>query len=423
MAEKKIIELNQTGDRVKELLDQIDTTYDTTKSNAETAITKATSLEATVADLSDEVGTQGVTISSYEGRIKTVEDIAATYDLTYSDDLLRLRQTKGDVTEIVSEVKIVSASETVSSVITVTRVTSASSTVTLEEPGVIEYKVESLQDGVETGDLTVTWKVNNTTVLTETIKQGTNTFKLDGRVAAGNNGITATFVDSIGTSYTSRWSVDVIDMYITSTFNDTTTYSGDANISFTAYGMVTKTVYFLLNGKEVYSTDISTSGVQSSYILSHKPHGAHTLEIYCKATMNNGREIESTHLYYDVMFIDEGNLTPIIRWPYSGKDLTQYKATVFEYSVYTPNSLTSDVELYIDNKLISSQNVDRTEQEWVYKPQKPGENILFTIKVGDVTKQKTLNVAKFPYDVNPIEGAVFDFNPTGKTNNDVDYDS
>jgi hypothetical protein len=423
MAEKKIVELKQTAERVVEILDQIDTTYEDTKNQAADAMATATSLQGTIGDLTTIVGDQGATIASYEGRIKTVEDIAATYDLTYSDDLLRLRQTKGDTTEIISEVKIVSASETVSSVINVYRVTPASNTVTLSEPGVIEYRVESLQDGVETGDITVTWKVNNITVLVESVKQGTNTFKLDGRLSAGNNGITATFVDNLGTSYTTRWSIDAIDMYITSSFNDKVTYTGNANVSFTAFGAIKKTVYFLLDGEVIHETDISTSGVQSSYIVPHQEHGAHSLEIYCKATMNNGREIESTHLYYDIMFLDEGNNTPIIRWPYSGEPLTQYTATTFKYTIYTPNSLTSDVQLLIDDEVISELNVDRNEKEWVYKPQKTGEDIKFEIKVGSVSKVKILDVAAFPYDVNPIDGVAIDFNPTGRTNDDKDYDT
>ena len=102
-------------------------------------------------------------------------------------------------------------------------------------------------------------------------------------------------------------------MYITSTFNDTVVYEGNANVSFTAYGSLTKTVYFLLDGEEIYKTDITTSGVQASYIINHQGHGAHNLEIFCKATMNNGREIESTHLYFDIMFVDADNETPIIR--------------------------------------------------------------------------------------------------------------
>lgn len=423
MAEKKIVELKQTAERVVEILNQVDDTYEATRNNAQDAKNTATSLQGTVSDLTNLVGTLGSDIETQKSDIATLKNIAAEYSLTYADDLLSLIKEKDGVSEVVgSPIKIVSASESVSSVITVTRVTPASNTVTLSEPGVIEYKVESLQDGVETGDINVTWKVNNVTVLVETVKQGTNTFKLDGRVFAGNNGVTATFVDNIGTSYTARWSVDVIDMYITSTFNDKVVYNGNASVSFTPFGALKKTIFFLLDGEEIYQTDITTSGVQSSYIVPHQEHGAHSLEIFCKATMNNGREIESTHLYYDIMFIDEGDNTPIIRWPYSGEPLTQFTATTFKYTAYTPNSLTTDIELYVAGEKVSSLTVDRNEKEWVYKPQATGENIVFTIKAGDVEKTKVLDVAAFPYDVNPVDGYTIDFNPTGRTNNDSDFD-
>ena len=411
MAEKKIVELKQTAERIVQILDDVDQTYAETRSNAQDAKTTVTSLQQTMTDLTEQVGEQGSVLEGHKSDIATLKEIAAEYSLTYVDDLLSLIKEKDGVSEVVgSPIKIVSAVETVSSVITVTRITPASNTVTLEEPGVIEYRVESLQDGVETGDITVTWKVNNVTVLTETVKQGVNTFKLDGRVAAGNNGVTATFKDSIGTTYTSRWSVDVIDMYITSTFNDTVTYIGNANVSFTAFGALKKTIYFLLDGEEIYQTDITASGVQSSYIVPHQPHGAHSLEIYCKATMNNGREIESTHLYYDIMFIDDGNNTPIIRWPYDNAPLTQFTATTFKYSVYTPNSLTTDIELYVGDDKVSSLNVDRNQKEWVYKPQAVGENITFMIKAGDVEKVKVLDaVDDFSEYICPVNKTAFTF--------------
>lgn len=421
MAEKKIIELNQTGDRIKTILDDVDSTYSTTKTNASNALDKVTSLEGTIGGINDILGPQQATLEEHTSKITNLENIAAEYSLTYAEDILTLWKEQNGVRTEAGTAKIVSASDVVSSVITVERITPASTTVTLDEPGVLEYRVTSEQAGAETGDLTVTWKVNNVTVLVETVEQGQNEFKLAGYVTAGNNSVTATFVDTIGTSYTTRWSVDVINMYITSTLNDTITYAGDVNVSFTAFGALKKTIYFILDGEEFYQTDITTSGIQSSHIIPHQPHGAHSLEIYCKATMNTGREIESTHLYYDIMFVDADNDTPIIRWPYSGAPLTQFTATTFNYIVYIPNSLTADAELLINDEVVSSVTVDRTKQEWVYKPQIYGEGISFSIKTGDVIKTKVLDINKFPYDVEPVAGAAIDFNPTGRSNSDTNY--
>lgn len=134
-------------------------------------------------------------------------------------------------------------------------------------------------------------------------------------------------------------------MYLTSTFNDTVAYNTAANVTFTAYGSIKKNIYILLDNELVHEMEVSTSGVQSLYTVPYQTHGAHSLEIYCKATMNTGREITSNHLYFDLIFIDENNDTPIIRWPYSGDNLSQYSPTTFKYSIYTPNQLTSDATL------------------------------------------------------------------------------
>jgi hypothetical protein len=77
--------------------------------------------------------------------------------------------------------------------------------------------------------------------------------------------------------------------------------------------------------------------------------------------------------------------------------------------------------LYVNGEQVSLLTVDRNEKEWVYKPQATGENIVFTIKAGNVEKTKVLDIAAFPYDVNPVDGYSIDFNPTGRTNNDLDY--
>lgn len=201
MAKNDVKQLNQTYERLVEILDDVDQTYENTKTEAN----KVESLNTTLSNLSDTVGEQGIAISGYESRVTNLENIAAEYSLRYADDYLSLmKDQNGEVQVVGSPIKIVSATETVSSVITITRISAASDTVTLKEPGKIIYKVESLQDGVETGSLDVTWKINGVTVLYETVEQGENTFDLAGRIFAGNNGVTATFVDKIGTSYTIR---------------------------------------------------------------------------------------------------------------------------------------------------------------------------------------------------------------------------
>ena len=59
----------------------------------------------------------------------------------------------------------------------------------------------------------------------------------------------------------------------------------------------------------------------------------------------------------------EQKFEPVIRWAYDDKvALEQYETTSFKYSVYTPNQLTSNVQLLINDEVITSLTVDRLEQ-------------------------------------------------------------
>lgn len=404
----------------------------------EELITRLQNLETTtgthtsqLATLDTQVGTAINNVSAMEGRVGMLEESAVTYELEYKDNMLTFYSVKGEgdtaeKTQIGASYKIVSAAEAgVSSVITITRKTANVFSTVLANVGTIDYNFKSEDsEGFPTGDATATWAVNGAQVLVEQIPQGDNSFPLHKYITtAGEYSVLLTIKDSIGTVKTLRWSANVIDMYIDCSLNDKGTFDGDVTVRYTPYGLVEKTVYFEFNGDSDYFSEVvATSGIGRSLVIPHQPHGAYSLKVYCTATINN-QLISSPALYYDIMFTDVGVTTPIIRWPYSGDNLNQYTNTSFKYSVYTPGSLNSDIELYIDGALQSRQTVNQDEQTWDYRPMDFGPRTLM-IKCGEVEKVKYLTVDKFPYDVAPITEALqFDFDPTGRTNGDENYDS
>ena len=108
--------------------------------------------------------------------------------------------------------------------------------------------------------------------------------------------------------------------------------------------------------------------------------------------------------------------------------LDQYQPITFEYSVYTPNQNTSDIQLLENGVVLSKREVESTEQKWTYRPQEFGskELTIQCVKNGEViaSKTKTITINKFPYDITPVTGNLeLDFNPTGRTNGDADYQS
>ena len=352
----------------------------------------------------------------------------SNYDLTYKDDILSFIKYDLDGNPIDDETvsfKIVSAGEaTVSSEVTVNRKTPSEFSTTLENPQIVEYTVRAVdQDGASTAPITVTWRINNVVVLTETLQSnGDYTFALKNRVSAGTNVIKATFKDNYGTTKTVGWTANIIDVKLTSAFDDTITYSRDVVLNYVAYGNISKEVHFILDGKEIGTQTITTSGISNSFTIPYQEHGAHTVKIYATAIMPDGTEVRSEDLFYDIMFIDADSTKPVIRWAYNDElALEQYETTSFKYSVYTPNQLTSNVQLLINDEEITSLTVDRLEQTWNYKPMKYGE-VKFSIVVGQVRRDKVLTINKFPYDISPVTANLqLDFNPLGRTNNDADY--
>ena len=352
----------------------------------------------------------------------------SNYDLTYKDDILSFIKYDLDGNPIEDETvsfKIVSAGEaTVSSEVTVNRKTPSEFSTTLENPQIVEYTVRAVdQDGASTAPITVTWRINNVVVLTETLQSnGDYTFALKNRVSAGTNVIKATFKDNYGTTKTVGWTANIYDVKLTSAFDDTIAYSRDVVLNYVAYGNISKEVHFILDGKEIGTQTITTSGISNSFTIPYQEHGAHTVKIYATAIMPDGTEVRSEDLFYDIMFIDADSTKPVIRWAYNDElALEQYETTSFKYSVYTPNQLTSNVQLLINDEEITSLTVDRLEQTWNYKPMEYGE-VKLSIVVGQVRRDKVLTINKFPYDVSPVTANLqLDFNPLGRTNNDADY--
>jgi hypothetical protein len=110
-----------------------------------------------------------------------------------------------DLKTLDDRVKVLEANmDMIASKITITRITAATISTLYSKPDPIKYSVLSEDSsGAQTGVLTVTWRrggVNGVLLKTESIQQGNNEFDLTGYLSEGENTITATFLDSYGTS-------------------------------------------------------------------------------------------------------------------------------------------------------------------------------------------------------------------------------
>lgn len=222
---------------------------------------------------------------------------------------------------------------------------------------------------------------------------------------------------------TKKWIVKITEMYLTSSFDDKAIRSGDIPLSVTVFGDLNKTIHYKLGEVEDWRTvEAPMSNYEYSITIPRQAHGNYPLEIYLTADVNQ-KTIKSNSLFYDIMFAEDGNNTPIIRAVPASSKGQQYTNLAIKYSVYSPNALISEVELAVDGKVVSTlDNVDRSEQIWNYKPMTEGTKVL-TITSGTTVRTLNIEVEKLPYAINPVTaGLELDFTPQGRTNQDADYD-
>lgn len=300
--------------------------------------------------------------------------------------------------------------------------------VTTNDKAVINYKFTGVDSaGDDIGDATATWKVGGKVVKTETIVTGENTFDVTDYLTIGSQKVNLSVVDESGSVATKAWTVQLVNVYLESDFKDSSVYSGDVAFTFTPYGAISKVVHFILDGKEIATQTTSASGLSVGQTIPAQSHGSHLLEVYMTAEIS-GKSIESNHIFKDIMWFDEAVGTPIISCVNQEFTARQYETTNLTYTVYDPSTETPTVTLvasYVDEngetvvESTSTQTLTSGTQTWSYKTSVLGEHTL-TITCRNTIKTLKATVVELGINVEPVTaGLVFDFDPTGYSNNDA----
>lgn len=261
----------------------------------------------------------------------------------------------------------------------------------------VYLKFEYMSQEDETGDGTAYIYVDDVLKMTRKIKSGYNEINIGSCLTKDINTVRLLCMDQYGNSKPLLYTVELVSLQLSSTFDDTMPYDSDISYTYTPVINATKTVYFILDGKEIGTQTVETSGRQETYIIPKQPHGSHTLEVYFTVNIDD-TEVPSNHLYYDLICVDEGGTTPIISCSYNNNKITQFETIVIPYVVYSPTSLTSNITLSSNDGFSKPLTVDRTEQKWSFRADKSGELIL-TISCGSVTKTLSFNVEQSEVDV------------------------
>jgi len=392
--------------------------------------TKVGVVEQTANSNKSNIATVGTKVASLEDKVEKLStDPGKTYDATYSEDnIYTLWEIEKEGTE--EEQRTQKATFKISggggggsttSTLKIEYVTKSPLVVTTTDKAIIKYNFSG-QDS--SGDIisegTYTWKIGKQTIATGIAVNGENAFDATDYISLGSQKLLLSITDDAGSLVTKSWTVQKIDIRLDSSFNDKLTYPINEPVSFdyTPYGAISKDVHFKLDGKELTKVTTGSSGIPMAYNISAQTHGAHLLETYITTDVN-GSIVESNHIYKDIIWYDTESEIPVIGCV--SKDITvkQYDTENIIYTVYDPKTETPTVTLAVDDKVVSTLQLDSNTQTWQYKPTEVGSYTL-TIKCRDVVKTINVVVEKLDIDVEPITaGLQFDFNPVGKSNNDA----
>ena len=397
-----------------------------------------------VAPLSSSIGTNTENISSLSTTVgnlqNTVNSIDTsprlTYDVEYNDvenpDVgenvfvfyeIENEGKENEVKEAKKKFTIVGGGggSATSSSLKIGYVTTSPLVVTVDDSAVIKYTfsgTDSSGDVVPEG--TATWKVAGRIVATNTAIAGENSFDITEYLSVGTQKVNLSIVDEAGSLVTKTWTVQKVDVRVESTFNDQFTYPiGTVSFDYTPYGAISKDVHFILDGKEIGKVTTASSGIPMGYEIPTQEHGSHLLEVYM-TTEINGNTIESNHIIKDILWYDSTSSVPVIGTTYQNFTARQYDATNIEYTVYDPTTETPTVEIAVDGVVVSTPTLDAATNIYSFKTDIVGKHTI-TITCGETVKTLTANVTKLDINISPVTaGLVFDFNPSGKSNNDTD---
>ena len=206
------------------------------------------------------------------------------------------------------------------------------------------------------------------------------------------NTVQVTVTNNEGSTRNFVYDVNIVNLGLESTFDETEVHTGAVSVRYTPQGNVLKTVHFLVDGEEVLAEETIVNNRQLTAELPAQEHGAHVLEMYATATVM-GSEIRSRRLRYALVCVREGESRPVIASAYEVKEVRQYETVSIPYVVYDPAGSPSTVTLWVNGVQVSERQVDRTRQVWTYRANEQGE-LRLKLVCGETEREFVFSITK-----------------------------
>lgn len=290
------------------------------------------------------------------------------------------------------------------------------------QPAVIRFNYSSVDsEGTDDGPGIGTISIGGIAKRSLTVQQGENSVDITSILSPGTNNVVVRVENSEQVFKTLKYTISVISLSITTTFDSLAYYSGDVEFSYTLIGAGEKDVHYKLDGTEIDTEKVTSTGRSRTYLIEEQAHGAHTFEVYATAT-NDGIEVESNHVVLSMVWINPSKSTPIIASSFDTSEVVQGTTLVIPYMVYDPTTENASVTLSVigeDDEVFSTQTITKGRDvgdPWVVSDY-PAGNVTIRISCRDVNKDFVIAVEEYQFPIDIVsDGMIFEFSPVGRNN-------
>ena len=231
---------------------------------------------------------------------------------------------------------------------------SSTFTIAKGNSAVISFTYTSFENEVPTGDGSAVFYINDKKIdtLTTTVMHGVaKELDIASYLKNGSNTIKVTCTDTYGISRSLVYTISMVELRLESSFDSSNIFTDTITFRYKVFGQVEKTVYVLLDDKEVSRKTLgaNVSGSETTLILPKQAHGAHKITAYMTALIND-EHVPSNELEYEIICVDSEALNgdyPILVSTYTTNKVTQGDLISIPYMLYDPNSPDCVVELLI----------------------------------------------------------------------------
>lgn len=275
---------------------------------------------------------------------------------------------------------------------------------------------EGIDDGVGIG----TVYVGGVKMATFNAKQGENTIDVSAYLGMGENPVRLKVENTDGLSKSIGYTINVVSLSITTTHDLFTINSGVVTFYYTLVGDGDKTVHFIMDGEEIDSAVVSTTGRSRSFNIPAQSHGDHIFEVYADISVGEDT-VTSNTLKLGMIWVESGNETPIICSMFDRDEAIEGETLSISYLAYHPLYENPDIILSVidENNIVYSTKtitIDRTEQTWSVRDYPAGQTT-FRMTLGVMVLDHVLTITEDDNTVATVtDGLAFAFDPTGRSN-------